>query len=129
MSCLKALLLKRLLIHVVSNTNLPLCDEIHLQYFLFLIIDYVLIFFLAEVSWLKTKGYIIEELALLIFLWIKEETEVVEHIVEKVMDDYTSFDRTWQSIDEIIVFLNLRKTVVCPIIFEMLIDLTIERVW
>ena len=59
MSCLKALLFKRLLVHVVSDTDLPLCDEIHLQYFLFLIIDYVLILFLTEVPWLKTKGYII----------------------------------------------------------------------
>ena len=50
-SCLKALLLKRLLVHVVSNTNLTLCDEVHLQYFLFLIIDYVLILFLTKVPW------------------------------------------------------------------------------
>ena len=107
MSCLKALLLKRLLIHVVSNTNLPLCDEIHLQYFLFLIIDYVLILFLAEMPWLKTKGYIVKELALLIFLRVEEEAEVVEHIVEEVMDDYTSFDRTRQSIDKVIIFLDL----------------------
>ena len=94
MSCLKALFLKRLLVHVVSNTNLSLCDEIHLQYFLFLIIDYVLILFLTEVPWFQTKGYVIEELALLIFLRVEEEAEVVEHIVEEVMDDYTSFDRT-----------------------------------
>ena len=125
MSCLKALLLERLLIHVVSNTNLPLCDEIHLQYFLFLIIDYVLIFFLAEVSWLKTKGYIIEELALLIFLWIKEEAEVVEHIIEQVMHDDSSLDRARQSVDEVIVFLYLGQTVVSPVVFEVLVNLSV----
>ena len=90
-----------------TDSNCTIDNEIHLEYFLFFVIYDILIIFVAEVARFKAKCNIIKELALLIFLRIEEEAEVIEHIVEEVMDDYTSFDRTWQSIDKIIIFLDL----------------------
>ena len=44
------------------------------------------------------------------------------------MDDNSSLDWTGQCVDEVIVLLDLGKPVVCPVILEVLIDLTVERV-
>ena len=58
-------------------------------------------------SWFKAKSDIIEEFAFFVFLWIEEEAEVVKNIIKEVVDNDTSLDRAGQSIDEVIVFLNL----------------------
>ena len=83
----------------------------------------------AKTSWFKTKSYIIKEFAILIFLSIEKEAELVKYVIEKVVNNETSSNRSWQCSHEFIVFLYLSKPVICPIVFEMLIDLTIERVW
>ena len=99
--------LQGLLVHVVSNTDLSLCDEVHLKDFFFLIVDHILVLFLAEVSWFQSKGNIVQEFALLVLLGVEEEAEIVEDIVKEVMNNDSSFDRTWQCIDEIVVLLHL----------------------
>ena len=57
--------------------------------------------------WFKAKSDIIKKFAFFVFLWIEEEAEVVKNIIKEVMDNDTSLYRAWQSIDEVIVFLNL----------------------
>ena len=104
---LERLLVQRLLVRVVADAHESVENEVHLEDFLLLVIDDVLLLFLAKVARLESEGHIVEELAVLVGLRVEEEAEVVEHIVEEVMDDDTSFDGTRQSIDKIIIFLDL----------------------
>ena len=111
---------------MIANTNCTIQDEVHLKDFLFLVIDDILVFFLAEVSGLKAKGNIIEELAIFVLLWIEEEAEVVEDVIEEVMDDYTALDLPWQRVNELVVFLDLAEAIIGPEILEVLVDLAVE---
>ena len=79
---LERLLLQRLLVSMEPDTNSAIEDEIHLENFLFFIIDDILVFFLREVARFQTEGHIVEELAVLVFLRIEEESEVVEDVIE-----------------------------------------------
>ena len=125
MGGLESLFLERLLVHVVSDADLALSDEVHFQDLLFFVVDYILVLFLAEVSWFQAKCNVVQELAFLILLWVEEEAEVVEHIIEQVVHDDASFDRARQSVDEVIVFLYLGQTVVSPVVFEVLVNLSV----
>lgn len=35
----------------------------------------------------------------------------------------------WQHIDKFIVFLYMRKTVINPVVFEMLVNLLVKTIW
>ena len=118
-----------LLIGVIADADCTIKDEVHLKDFFFLVIDDVLVFFLAEVPWLKAECNIIEELAVLVLLGIEEEAEVVEDVIEEVMDDYAAFDLPRQRINELVVFLDLAKAIIGPEVLEVLVDLAVKRVW
>lgn len=123
------LVVEGLLVRVVSDSNGAIEDEVHLKNFLFLVIDHVLFFLLAEVAGFQAKGNIVQELAVLVCLRVEEEAEVVEDIVEEVVDDDTSLDLPRQSIDELIVLLHLAEPVVLPEVLEVLVDLPVQTVW
>ena len=74
--------LEGLLVHVVSNTDLSLCNEIHLEYLFFFVVDHIFVFFFTKVPGFQPKSNIIQEFALFVFLGIEEEAEVVEDIIE-----------------------------------------------
>ena len=120
------LLLKRLLVHVVPDADLSLSDEVHLENLFFFVVDHVFVVFLAEVSWFESESDIVQELALFVLLWVEEETEVVEYVIKEVVHDNASLDRAWKRVDEVIVLLDLRESVVRPIVLEVLVDLAVE---
>ena len=86
------LLVQRLLVRVITDANKSIEDEVHLQDFLLLVIDDVLLLFLAEVTRFESKRHIVEELAVLIRLRVEEEAEVVEDVVEQVVHDDAALD-------------------------------------
>ena len=77
-------------------------------------------------SWLESKGDIVEELAVFVLLRIEEEAEVVEDVIEEVMDDYAALDLPRQCVDELVVFLDLAKAIIGPEVLEVLVDLAVE---
>ena len=89
---MEPLLLQGLLVHVVADSNLSLRDKVHLEYFFLFVIYHILVFFVAEMPWLQSKGDIVEEFTLFVLLRIEEETEVVEDIVEEIVDNDSSLD-------------------------------------
>ena len=122
---LERLLVQRLLVRVVTYAYKSIEDEVHLEDFLLLVIDDVLLLFLAEVARLESEGHIVEELAVLVRLRIEEEAEVVEDVIKQVMDDYAAFDLSRQRINELVVFLDLTQAIICPEVLEVLVDLAV----
>ena len=118
--------IQRLLVSVVTNANSTTQDEVHLEDLFFFVIDDILFFLVAEVAWFKSKGHIVQEFTLLVLLRIKEEPEVVEDVIEEIVNDDTALDLSWESIDELIVLLDLTESIVSPKVFEMLIDLAVK---
>ena len=128
MSNLERHFVKRLLVCVEADSNCAVYDEVHLQDFLFLVVDHIFVLLVAEMTRLQSKGHVVEELTVLVLLGIEEEAEVVEYVVEEVVDDNASLNLAWQGIDELVVLLNLAEPIVEPVVLEVLVDLAIERV-
>ena len=122
------LLLQGLLVGVIADTDCALKDKVHLKDFFLFVVDDILLLLVAEVARLQSESHIVEELAVLVLLWVEEESEVVENVVEQVVNDDAALDLTGQGVDELVVFLHLTKTVVCPEVLEVLVDLSVERV-
>jgi len=114
---------------MVANTNSATNDEVHLKDFLFFVVDYILVLLLRELSWSEAKGHIVEELAVLVLLWVEEESEVVEDVIEQVVDNDATLDRLWQHVDELVVLLHLTQSIVKPVVFKVLVNLLVQRVW
>ena len=79
---LERFLLERLLVGVEADADCTIRYEVHLKYLVFLVIDDIFVLIFAELTWLKAKGNIIEELAVLVFLRIEKESEVVENVIK-----------------------------------------------
>ena len=75
---------------------------------------------------LQTESHIVQELAVLVLLWVEEESEVVEYVIEQVVNNNTTLDLARKCINELIVFLDLAEPVVGPEVLEMLVDLAVE---
>ena len=118
--------LKRLLVHDIADRNFSADYEVHLQNLLIFIINHAFTFLVAETSWFKAKSYIIKEFAVLIFLGIEKEAELVKNVIEKVVNNETPSNGSWQCSHEFIVFLYLPKPIIRPIIFEMGIYLAVK---
>ena len=118
--------IQRLLVGVVTNANSSTQDEVHLEDLFFFVIDDILFFLVAKVARFESKGHIVQEFTLLVLLGIKEEPEVVEDVIEEIVNDDTALDLSWESIDELIVLLDLTESIVSPKVFEMLIDLAVK---
>lgn len=66
-----------------AYANCPVCNEVHLKYLFFFVIDHGLLkAFVIKVARLQTKGNIVKELAVLILLRIEEEPKIVDYIIE-----------------------------------------------
>ena len=126
MSNLERHFVKWLLVSVEADSNCAVHDEVHLQNFLFLVVDHIFVLFVAEMTRLQSKGHVVKELTVLVLLGIEEEAEVVEYVIEEVVDDNASLNLAWQGIDELVVLLNLAEPVVEPVVLEVLVDLAIE---
>lgn len=124
----KGLLVKRLLVSVIANANESIQNEVHLKDFLLLVIDDIFFLFFAEVTWFQAEGDIVQKLAVLVCLRVEEKSEVVEDVIEQIMHDDSSLDLPRQSIDELIVFLNLAQPVILPKVLEVLIYLPIKAI-
>ena len=113
---------------MVPNADCAIEDEVHLEDFLLFVINHVLFLFLAEVARFQSESNVVQELAVLVGLWIEEEAEIVKDVIEQVMNDDATFDLPWKSIDELVVLLHLTQSVVLPVVLEMLVDLPIKTV-
>lgn len=82
MRYLEWLLLQRLLIRVEPDANSAIEDEVHFEDFFFFVIDHILVLLVRKVARLQTESHIIQKLAVLVFLRVEEETEVVKNVVE-----------------------------------------------
>ena len=122
-------LVQRLLVGVEADTDSAVKDEVHLKHLFFLVIDDILVLFLAEMARLEAKGHIVKELTVLVLLRVEEETEVVEDVIKQVVHNDATLDLTRQRIDELVVFLHLAQSVLSPVLLEMLINLAVKRVW
>ena len=69
-----------------------------------------------------------EELAVLIFLGVEKESEVVENVVEEVVDDNSTFYWSWKSLDEFGVFADHVQSIIHPVVLEMTVYLAVEGV-
>ena len=79
---LERFLLERLLVGVEADADCTIRYEVHLKHLVFLVIDDIFVLIFAELTWLKAKGNIIEELAVLVFLRIEKESEVVKNVIK-----------------------------------------------
>lgn len=59
---------------------------------------------------------------------IEKDPEVVKNIVKQVVHNDASLDTRRQSVDELIVFLNLLEAVVRPKVLEVLVDLAVKTI-
>ena len=76
----------------------------------------------------EPKGNVMEKLAIFVFLRVEEKSEIVNYVIEQVVHDNTSLDCSWQRIQELIIFLYLRKSVVRPVVLEVVVNLPIQVV-
>ena len=121
-------LVQRLLVGMETDADSAVQDEVHLKHLFLLIIDDILVLFLAEVARLEAKGHIVKELTVLVLLRVEEETEVVEDVIKQVVHNDAALDLARQRIDELVVLLHLAQPVLPPVLLEVLIDLAVERV-
>lgn len=122
-------LVQRLLVGVEADADSAVQDEVHLKHLFLLIIDDVLVLFLAEVARLEAKGHIVKELTVLVLLRVEEETEVVEDVIKQVVHNDATLNLAWQRIDKLVVLLHLAQSILSPVLLEMLINLAVKRVW
>jgi len=64
-----------------------------------------------------------------VLLWVEEETEVVEDIVEEVMNYDAALHLARQELKELVVVLDLTEPVVLPKVLVVLVDLAVQCVW
>ena len=118
-----------LLVHDISDCDFSTDYEVHFQDLLIFIINHAFTLLVAETSWFETKGHVVKEFAIFVFLSIEKEAELVKYIIEKIVDDKAPSNRSWQCCHEFIVFLYLSEPIIRPIIFEMGINLAVKRIW
>lgn len=111
---------------MVSDTDCSVKNKVHLKDFFLFVIDDVLFFLIAKVPRLESEGHIVEEFAILVLLRIEKESEIVEDVIEQVVNDNATFDLPGQCVDELVVFLHLTESIVCPEVLKVLIDLPVE---
>jgi len=58
-------------------------------------------------------------------LGVKEDAEVVENVIEKIVDYDSTLDGPWKSVHKFIFRLNLGQAVVSPIVREVVIYLVV----
>jgi len=113
------------LILIESNTDLSFHDEVHFNYFFLLVIDNTFLLVVREMARSESKSYIMKEFTVLILVRVKEESEVVENIIEKIMDNDTSFDCPWKGTNELISRLNFANSISSPIVLKVRVDLSV----
>jgi hypothetical protein len=91
-SYLIAALNEWLLIEVVADSYRAADDKVHFKHFVLFIVNHVLVLLFVKMARLEAIGDVVEEFAVFVLLGVKEKSEVVEHVVEKVVNDNTSLD-------------------------------------
>lgn len=71
-----------LLVQVVADTYCSTDDEVHFENFFFFVIDYIFFIIVTKMPWFETESNIVQKFTILVFLWIKEESEIIENIIE-----------------------------------------------
>jgi len=67
---------------MITDADCAWYDEVHLQYFFFFVENDIFVILIREIARHKSEGNIVEELAVLVFLGIEENPEIVENIIE-----------------------------------------------
>lgn len=111
---------------MVAHTDSARYDKVHLQHFFLFVKDNVLILLFREVTRHQSECYIIQKLAVFVFLRIEKDSKVVENIVEQIVHYNSTLNRTRQSINEFVVLLHLIQSVVGPVILKVLVDLSVQ---
>ena len=101
------LVLKGLLVRVEAYPDGALCDKVHFEDFVLLIVDNVLLIVVTVGPWNQSKGHIVQELAVLVFLGVEEKPEVVEDVIEKEVNDNRALDLAWQRSEEFVATSNI----------------------
>ena len=123
------LVLKGLLVRVEAHPDGTLSDEVHLEDFVLLIVDNVLLIVVTVGPWNQSKGHIVQELTVLVFLGVEEKPEVVEDVIEKEVNDNGALDLAWQSSEEFVALSNIAKSIVLPVVSVMRVDLPVDITW
>jgi len=118
----------RLLILVKADAYFTRHDEVHLQYLFLLIVYDTFFLVIRKVSGFQAEGYIMKELAVLVFLRVEEEPEVVEDVIEEVVDQDAAFYGAGEGLYELIVFFYFTQAIMRPVVFKVRVDLAVKRV-
>jgi hypothetical protein len=67
---------------MVTHANCAAYDEIHLEHFIFFVVNHIFFLTLCEMTRFEAVSNVVEEFAVFVLLRIEEESEVVENIIE-----------------------------------------------
>ena len=73
---------------IVTNSDTPLLDKVHVCHFVFLVQNKAHRFLAIEFLRLETEADVIKELGLLCYIRIEKGTVLIDDVVEKVLDHY-----------------------------------------
>lgn len=118
-------LVLRLLIEVISDPYTSTNNEIHFEYLFFFVVDNIPAILCRELAWIQTKCNFVKEFGVCMLLGVKEDAEVVENVIEKIVDYDSTLDGPWKSVHKFIFRLNLGQAVVSPIVREVVIYLVV----
>lgn len=129
MSNFVARTLQWILIKFKTHSNCSRNYEIHFEYLFFFVENNVFVLFAAEKSGPQSKSNVIEETSIAVLLWVEKSPKVVKNVVEEVVNDNIPLDGIRQRSNELIVAIKMCQPIVHPIVFEVLINLTIKIIW
>lgn len=102
-------------------------DKVHFEDFCFFIVNYtVFVLVVGKRSWFQSKCNVSQELTIFIFLRIEEESKVVENVIKQVMHNDARADWLWELVNKVIVFFHFSNSIVTPVVFEMLVNLSVK---
>lgn len=74
----------------------------------------------------EAEGDVVEESRLFVFFGVEEETESFEDVFEQVICHYLSLDTSRQSLQVLIILIQINKSILLPKIVKMLLNLRMQ---
>ena len=106
-----------------TNADKAFCDEVHLGYFFFFVVDYLILRSSLESSWHKSKCNIVQKSCLLHRVDTKELLKVLENIRKQVNGHYLILDLSWKCLKILVISVDAGESIVRPIVVEVGLDL------
>jgi len=114
---------------MIANAYISANDKVHLQNFVFFIVNHIFFMFLSKMTRIKPISNIVKKLAVFILLWIEEKSKVVKDVIKQVVHYNASLNTSWERIHKLVIFLNLAQSIVGPKVFEVLVNLPVQTIW